>query len=314
MKAYKEIVKVGVAVTGQEIDLIKYVIDSEKEGKTIYIQGGIHGGEITLPIIKKLFDYLKTNINVGKVIFIPFANPLAWQQQAYCYTFGKFNLANGKDFNRYFGLEDESDINCKIANALLNEAKKADFAIDLHTAMESEPYVIFSTLNYANYVNVLNLNYNYLCEPTDSYLNTFDVQLYKNNVPNFVIECGSHDSYNEKNITKVYNGIKNLLAYFNVIKAKINLNKSFKYFTNLKTVRSENSGIVNYLKPIGSRVVVGENLCSVVVSNLLNETINVTSKYDGIVFRFNKTHICKECDQLVQIIEEKDIKEYSINN
>ena len=98
-----KIISCGSYATGEEINIKKYSLISSTKGRHIYIQGGIHGGEVTLDIIKELFDFLKENLISGQVDFVPYANPLSWNQKAYTYTVGKFSLQDGKDFNRCYG-------------------------------------------------------------------------------------------------------------------------------------------------------------------------------------------------------------------
>ncbi len=306
-KVLKEKFSVGVSAVGEELILTKFTIDSGKSGKTIYIQGGTHGGEVTLPIIKKLFDYLKENLVSGKVIFVPYANPISWKQKAYTYTVGKFSSIDGKDFNRCFG-KTSADLNTKVANTLLDIAKKCDFALDLHTAMTSMPYSIFSTLNYAQYVKLLNLKYNYLCEPVEEYANTFDVQLYKANIPNFVIECGSHDDINTEKTNQVFDGILNIFKYLKMIKGDISCPENLTYFEKITKICAPTGGIVTFNKKLNDIVKKGENIFSLIPGNLSKQVTQVASPCDAIIFRFSKTHICDEGSELAHIINLKDIK------
>jgi len=59
MKEFKKDLVIGTDVVGHPIYITKHVIDSEKPGKVVYVQGGIHGGEITLHMIRDIYDYLK---------------------------------------------------------------------------------------------------------------------------------------------------------------------------------------------------------------------------------------------------------------
>ena len=308
MKIIEENLSIGSLATGENLSLKKFVLDSEKPGKFVYIQGGIHGGEVTLPIIKKLFDFLKSNLICGKIEFVPFANPLAWRQQGYCYTMGKFSFVNGIDFNRCFGKKENGNINCKIANTLLSEAEKADFAIDLHTAMTSEPYSIFSSLSYAKFVKYLNLQFNNYCEPTPEYVNTFDVQLLKKGVDNVVIECGSHDKVEEENITKIFDGIVNLFKHFGIVAGNADDNNNFLYYENATKLYAPVGGIVEFNKKLKSKLSKGDVVCSVTTGDLTKPIVEIKSPCNGILFRVSKTHICDQCAELAYIIDNNSFK------
>ena len=142
MKETKQDIIVGTNVVGQPIYITKYEIDSEKPGKVFYLQGGIHGGEITLHFIRDIYDYVKNNIVAGKVIFAPFINPIGWNQKAYTYTVGKFSDKTGEDFNRTFGKKTINSPTVAISNEILKICENIDFAIDLHTAHTSFPHTI----------------------------------------------------------------------------------------------------------------------------------------------------------------------------
>lgn len=308
-KVLKEVIPVGTNAIGEEVVLNKFTVDSGKCGKTIYIQGGIHGGEVTLPIIKNLFDYLVENLKEGKVIFVPFANPNSWKQKAYTYTVGKFSDVDGRDFNRCFG-RSSLDLNTKIANTLLDIAKKCDFALDLHTAMTSMPYSIFSTLDYAKYVKLLNLDYNYLCEPIEEYANTFDVQLYKANIPNFVIECGSHDDIDSKKTNMIFEGIKNIFKYFKMVSGEVVYQDKLKYFEKITKIYAPTGGIVCFNKKLNDNIKKGDKVFTLIKGNLSNQAIDVLSPCDAVIFRFSKTHICDEGSELAHIINVSDFKTF----
>ena len=302
----EELLEVGTSSIGETISIKKYTIDSGKEGKTIYIQGGTHGGEITLPIIRNLFDFLSTNLKCGKVIIIPFANPVSWRQRIYFYTMGKFNFLNGKDFNRVFG-KDNGDINNKIATTILKQAEQADFAIDLHTSRESKPYSIFSSLDYIKYVKYLNIFFNQYCQPTEEYTNTFDVQLYKRNIPNVVIECGSHDEVNRENINNISNGIINLLKHFNMVEGEAILNKEFSYYEDPHLIYSENGGIIEYHKNTGDFIKKGEKILSILYGNLKSKPTEVCAPFDCYMVRASKTHICDGHEEVANLIKIEDL-------
>jgi len=73
-KKYKTLI--GETTSGSEKFLEVYEFNSEKPGKTIYLQGNMHGPEIAgILLLKKLIKYLKINNFSGKFIIIPSANP-----------------------------------------------------------------------------------------------------------------------------------------------------------------------------------------------------------------------------------------------
>ncbi len=302
----KEDICVATNELDQPISITKFTLDSENQGKFVYIQGGVHGGEVTLPIIKKLYSYLQKNLKSGKVVFVPFANPLSWQQKAYTYTVGKFNLKNGKDFNRYFGTD--VDVNSKIANKILTLCEDADLTLDLHTAHNALPYTIFSSLKLMPFIKNLNIRFNDFCGMQKKYEHCFDYELTLKDVPSITIECGAHDEVNSTNTEQVVNGILNVLASLKMIDA-INIKPQEQiFFTDATSIKAECGGIVNFYKNLGETFKKGEKLFEIISANLKKENICYFAKEDGILLRKSKTHIFCEHDEVLQVIYNKDAK------
>ncbi len=302
----KEVLCVATNELDQPINITKFTIDSEKQGKFVYIQGGVHGGEVTLPIIKKLYSYLQKNLKSGKVVFVPIANPRSWQQKAYTYTVGKFNLKNGKDFNRYYGTK--VDINSKIANKILTLCEGADLTLDLHTAHNALPYTIFGSLKLMPFIKLLNIRFNDFCGMPKKYAHCFDYELTLKDVPSITIECGPHDEVNEKNAEEVVNGILNVLSNLNMIDKLPQSKKEQIYFTDASSVKADCSGIVNYCKELGETFKKGEKLFEIISADLTKQNYCYCAEYDGILLRKSKTHIFCEHDEVLQVIYNKDAK------
>ena len=174
--------------------------------------------------------------------------------------------------------------------------------------MTSEPYSIFSSLDYAKYVKFMNLEFNNYCEPTSEYINTFDVQLLNKGVDNFVVECGSHDTVEIENVTKVFDGIVNLLKSFGMANGEIKDNKNFAYYENATKLYAPIGGIVEFNKKLKTRLKKGDTVCTIASGDLTQPTVCVKSPCDGILFRLSKTHICDQFAELAYIIADQDFK------
>src|SRR3972149_10364805 len=89
-------------ISGNEIGVNQYHYGSGK--KSLYIQGGVHGGELTYFIFVELDRWLRQNEDKLKktVTLTPLVNPTAWNQRVYYYTVGKFDLYKGRDWNRSY--------------------------------------------------------------------------------------------------------------------------------------------------------------------------------------------------------------------
>src|SRR5215470_4670112 len=155
IKIAKSKLHIGTHVSGISLDVLKYEINSGLSGKILYIQSGIHGGEVTHWVIHELFKFLREGLKRGKVIIVPFANPVAWMQRTYFYTHGKFDMYSGADWNRDFPGNSAGGLGERIAAILFREASESDFALDLHTSRDSIPFAMFSDMAYLDYVKAL---------------------------------------------------------------------------------------------------------------------------------------------------------------
>lgn len=298
---------------GGELNIIKYEIDSEKEGPTVYMQSGMHGGEVTQWILHNLFPFLKENLKFGKVIIIPFANPAAWTQRSYFSTNGKFDLYMGKDWNRNFPGKEDGTLGERISKKLLNEAKKSDFVFDLHTARESNPFGIFMRNNMLEYIKTMNIPFNHFINIKDkpAYSNTLNYQLDKLNIPTITIECGSHDEYCEEKNKLVEEAIKRVLSKLNMIDKNLTKksNNKVKYFEKTKTIRSEKGGLIKYNVKAEDEFKKGDLLFSLIDPNDMENEYPVFADCDGFVFKLSPTNIYWSGDDVLQIIEKEEISE-----
>ena len=308
MKETKKDIVVGTTVAGQPIYITCYTIDSEKPGKTFYLQGGIHGGEITLHMIRDIYNEVKKHIVCGKVKFVPFANPTGWAQKAYAYTVGKFNYKTGEDFNRTYGKKTLDSATSAISREILKECEEADAIIDLHTAHTSFPHTITMSEKDLELAKLANIEYNRLCFGSEEYKTTLDGQLCDKK-PAFTIECGSHDDINEEYKIDVVKGVLNVIASLGIIdtvpqqnkKRQVAFSKSVSYF-------AECGGIVDFKKGLGESFKKGETLYIIMPANLQEKEIEVKAEFDGIVFRFAKTHIYNSFDEVMRVFNLNDLK------
>lgn len=305
----KEDIIVNTDLFGNDIRISKFTLKSNQCGKHIYIQGGVHGGEITLHIIKKLYDFLKVNLKSGCVDFIPFANPNAWKQKVYAYTVGKFNLQNGKDFNRLYGIE--GNLDNEIANAVLRQAIKSDLTIDLHTSNDAAPHTNFMTLDLIDYIKELNLDLNYCCGNLKEYEHSFDTQCIKNGTPSITVECGAHDEINIQNMEMIFQGLVNIFCKLGMVDEKFaGVKRPCQYFEKPTKILAEMGGIVEYLKAPNEKFKKGEPLLKLYFADLTKDPQITFAPFDGIVFKEMKTHIINSCDELMQIVNLKEFKSF----
>lgn len=150
-------------VPGQPLFLNSHSFGGAEKGRSAYIQAGLHADEhpgilVMQHLIAMLKEYENQGRITGKITLVPLANPVGMMQNVLGYWAGRFDLANGENFNRNFPelslalekrlLAGETDpvlmIQQSLANTepmdtvgqmkhlLLSEALKHDLVLDLH--------------------------------------------------------------------------------------------------------------------------------------------------------------------------------------
>lgn len=87
--------------------LCKHTFSGGSSQQSAYIQAGLHADEHPgLLVIQHLLVHLQTLEQqgriFGRIVIRPYANPVGMSQQVFGQLTGRFNLANGENFNRNF--------------------------------------------------------------------------------------------------------------------------------------------------------------------------------------------------------------------
>lgn len=299
---------VGTSPDGNKIKIPYFVFnENANTKKTFYIQGGMHGGEVTIWVVNKLMQHLQ-NYNKkfdSKIIIVPVANPISWQQRLYFYTGGKFSLYDGKDWNRNFPGDKNGTLGEKIAAAIFSLASKAQCVVDMHTSRKSFPFAILCESN-VSYINKIGMEYNYVL-PNDEkkfqkYKGTLLYACKDKNIDSVTYECGSHDSLDEENVEIVF---QSLLRLLNLSNHKNSLQKQYNY-SKLLTYRAQDGGFLVPFRKIGQKYKKGDLLFSVLKTDNLRPE-KIFAKENGIVQKISPTHILWPGDDVYECIPEENI-------
>ena len=293
-------------ISGNNIAIKSYTFG--KGDKAIYIQGGIHAGEITYFIFSKLYEFLSKHENLlnSKICLIPNVNPPGWNQRIYYYTAGKFDFHKGKDWNRSYP-GNKTNLSARNSEVIYNLNKDYDLCIDLHTSRISKPYTIFSSDNVKDELKVLNFKFNVFVGNNSKFKGMFQQTLADNNRKGLTIECGSHDDYNEEDINEVFKSLVDLfiekgvihLKEFNKCKSKQeNLYKTSK----IDVLYNDHPGFIQYLVKPRQTVKKDEILAIIYSSKNLEDKIEIKCPFNGIIFELSKSHIVWLGDELFRII------------
>lgn len=296
---------------GLNIVLQEFIYKAEKPGNVIYIQSGLHGGETSQWSLYPLHRFLLENLRCGEVHIVPYANPLAWMQRAYGSTLGKFSLIDGKDFNRCFPGSAAGGITARLCAKLMELAVSADFIVDLHTSKRSRPFAVYTQRAYEPMVKACGLPYNQYSDDVAvaALHGTFNAALDRAGVANITLECGSHDSYDEKNTKEAYNAICSLLGFFGMAEVAPERGGKTYSFEKRQKIFSATGGL---FKPeVMSRRIVsaGETIGRVYDSADLAAVVEVKAPCNGVILTISASHIAWEGDILAEIVPTDDLRE-----
>jgi len=92
--------------SGDVVSLQVYKFIGQQSGKKTYIQANLHGAEIVgNAVIYKLIEFLTTldkSQLQGEIWLVPVCNPSGVNQRSHFYSTGRFNIYDGKNWNRIF--------------------------------------------------------------------------------------------------------------------------------------------------------------------------------------------------------------------
>lgn len=92
--------------SGDRLSLQVYKFGGAKPGKKAYLQANLHGAEIVgNAVIYQLIDFLTTLDDAemaGEIWLVPVCNPFSTNQRNHYFSTGRFNIYDGKDWNRIF--------------------------------------------------------------------------------------------------------------------------------------------------------------------------------------------------------------------
>ena len=128
-----------------EIDVWRY--NHPDATQTVYLQGGIHGIELTgIPVVHEFIKEIEENQLAYNFICVPLSNPMGLDSQIMGVQTGYNNIHTNQqncwNWNRITNLKDEPSQEGNWIKTLLDLAEPADIVLDLHTAgVEAVPHI-----------------------------------------------------------------------------------------------------------------------------------------------------------------------------
>lgn len=305
---------IGTTPGGASLD-IHFTELSRGDSPHVYIQSGTHGGELTYWVVQDFLHFLReSDAWHGKVTLVGVANPAAWHQRTYFSTNGKFDLYDGKDWNRNFPGRKDGSLAERTAHILFSVAKKADFALDLHTSRNSPIFNITCDDEGLELAKKNGIPYTYHMPIADAatraqYKGTFLLALLDAGVKNMTLECGAHDSFDKENIEAVLAAVKRMCTAEGLLSVKGNAVSAEKthVYNSYSTYHAPDGGYVRYRVTPGQRYTKGDLLYQVCQPNDFS-IIDVHANEDGIAMKLAPTYIMHPGDQVLQCIPAEGMK------
>jgi predicted deacylase len=297
-------------VTGNVVGYDLYTFGSGT--KKLYIQGGIHGGEVTYFIFKKLYEYLRDNesrLNC-QVALAPLVNPRAWEQRMYHYTAGKFDWHKGKDWNRGYAGDPESDLSARMSSVIMAVAAEYAECVDLHTARTSAPYMITTSASAKDALHDIGIPYTLYAPRATAYVGSFMHVCSERGSVSYAIECGSHDSYSESHIESVSTGLMHRIdALCMSGEQKIQKETPPQYYAeSIKVLYAPVSGFTHYLHEPYAHVSQGAAVCIIAEGSDLGAESSVCVPTKCVILELSKTHTTSIGDEIVRYIPKDDLR------
>jgi hypothetical protein len=92
--------------SGDRLSIQVYKFIGAQPGKKAYLQANLHGAEIVgNAVIHQLIEFLMSLDDTklaGEIWLVPVCNPLSTNQRTHQFSTGRYNISDGKDWNRIF--------------------------------------------------------------------------------------------------------------------------------------------------------------------------------------------------------------------
>lgn len=223
-------IDVGTMASGSSIALPLIVMRGAKPGKTLWLNGQVHGDEIngiiaSLEFVKSL-DATRMS---GNVVVTPTGNPAALDARR------KRTPSDELDLDQQYPGSRSGLITDRMAHALISEIDgAADFVVNLHTMnplFDSKPYAVYklhpkrsederTILTCASYFNpnvVCRMDVNSKAELPGNIAGALDYQCQELGIPSFMVELGCGSRYQRDNIDLAKRGFTAMVRYLGIL-------------------------------------------------------------------------------------------------
>jgi len=280
-----------------EIDVWRYNHPDATE--TVYLQGGIHGIELTgIPVVHEFIKEIEEHQLVYNFICVPLSNPMGLDSQIMGVQTGYNNIHTNQqncwNWNRITNLKDEPSQEGNWIKTLLDLAESADIVLDLHTAgVEAVPH-IYSHVTEIKHAEGLGIPHVLAWNnPLDSFADTHH-QLDKIAL---TFELSSSRSVR---LEWVEESLIYLRRFFGIL-PKVEGSRTWQVENQIKKWYSPEGGVLCWNIDAGDSVSEGD-----VIATLYNRQgrVELESPYTGVLLLKNPSHAPHERQELAKFLVE----------
>lgn len=257
-------------VTGDTLSVTAHYFSSGS-GPSCYMQANLHGPEILgSALFIQLIDFLKNNPDelIGNITIVPQANPIGVQQQIYGYQIGRWNVQNGKNWNRVFDDDVAKDsIEQKLRDVLTKLALPHDIVLDVHTAGAACVPHLYTNTRSAFFFSPLEAKAHILLEAKD-FCGAFDEYCVKKakeqgrDIHAATWEVGPHGAIQQNILQKRFVSLLHFLRSIGIMREKSSVampqsNPRCISLSNFSVLHAPEGGYLSWLYEPGDTIVAG---------------------------------------------------------
>ena len=293
----KQSILLNKSASGTKTNIIVFEYKHPKAKKTIYLQGGLHGIELSgIPVILEFMKEIETLQLEDHYLCIPFSNPMGIDSQIMGIQVGYNNLhtnaQNCLNWNRICQLRYDGSIEGNWIHQLLNYAETADIVLDLHTAgAEAIPHIYCHTsqIEFAKGLGIPHIL------SWDQPSNSFSDTCFNIGKVALTFELSSSRSVNR---SVIKNGVAYLKRFFNLI-PKEQTSEIWDVSKQLKKLLVPEPGILCWNKNCGDFLTKNEEYATLYQNE---KKMNLKSPMDGIILIKYPIHAPHQNQEIAKIL------------
>jgi predicted deacylase len=255
---------IGEAPDGSTLEIPVIIVRGHKEGKTLWLNGCVHGNEYCgTYVIHEFLRGLDPKKLTGTVIALPVLNKPAFQSKQRMSPYEGFH---GGDLNRQFPGNPDGTQTQQMAYVIYEALKRhANVLVDFHTAMTPDVrWALFPRTE--GEVGALSEKvaraFGYrstLPAPTDILAGSAMMIAAKDGIASYIVECGGKNrSFTDDAVTDAAERLRNVARALGMLDEPVTDYGKLTYFSNFDWVTASRGGLFERSVRCGDRVEKGK--------------------------------------------------------